>query len=404
MIKPLSVLALVVTLVYAHAEMIAQDFVVRKYATRVERNVVYGTAIRFDGRTDTLRLNFFRPQADGNRRRPLIVWVHGGGFTGGSRSDFDVLAQACAERGYAAVTISYRLGFYPPTGLTNPYAYDSAEVVRAAYRASQDLFGAMRYMASRAASDSINPSFAIIGGASAGGITALQAAYIDETERYECTRALAPIPAVASPERLDLGPTTGTLHTSVATPRILAVVNLFGGIPDTSFINSVDDPALYQYHQTGDPVVACRYAKGLWSYPFGIPDNYYYIHGSCNIKSRVERLGFTSTRHRSWIFGGNVHGFHDPVAIDLDIATFLAPLVLDAATSVEATDDGSAVVMYSDRVCIADLTGRVVFEGQLPEGQLRAGQLPEGKAFHTLPNGAYVMRMGVETRLFMVLR
>ena len=59
MIKSLSALVLVATLVYAHAKTIAQDFVVRKYATRVERDVVYGTAIGFAGTTDTLRLNYF---------------------------------------------------------------------------------------------------------------------------------------------------------------------------------------------------------------------------------------------------------------------------------------------------------------------------------------------------------
>jgi len=426
----------VVTLACSYDKVSAQDFLQRKYATRVERDIVYGTATGFAGKLDTLRLNYWKPHADGNPRRPLIIFVHGGGFTGGSRTDFDVLCEGYAQRGYAAATISYRLGFHPPPLMANPYAYDTAEVVRAAYRASQDLFGAARFLVKRASLDSVSVSSMIIGGASAGGITVLQAAYISESERYGCTRAFADVPGIGvAGKRPDLGPTTGTLHADAATPRILAVVNLFGAIPDTSFIERADDPAMYQYHQTGDPVVSCVYAKGLWSYPFGIPDNYYFVHGSCNIKKRLDNLGYTSARHRSWIFNGSVHGFHGAAAVEIDIADFLAPLTRDALTSVDDDafeserndsskdrtnndltskdltnkdrtnkDRTNTVMSDGATVVVMDLAGRLVFQGT--DAHPSGAHFPSAHLTRmlNLPIGAYIMKIGVETRLFLVLR
>lgn len=410
------------TLSYTCTEVVAQEYVTRKYATVVERDVVYGTAQGFAGTTDTLRLNYYKPQGDGNRRRPLALWVHGGGFTGGNRTDFDILAQAYAERGYVSATISYRLGFYTPAGLAYPFTYDSAEVVRANYRAAQDMYGALRYIMRRSTADSIDPSFAVIGGASAGGMTVLQAAYIDDNERYPATHGAPDVPGVAFPQRGELGPATGTLNTDVPTPRILAVVNMFGAIQDTSFINGPQDPALYQYHQTGDPIVPCYYGHAYWSYA-SVPDNYFYMHGSCDIKERFDHLGFSADRHKSWLYNGAVHGFHDPVALDLAIAQYLAPLVSSAVTDVAAdpADDSRALTErfhesterfsgstehsgasgVHERVTVVDMSGRIVFQAP-STSDAPSTQLDE--VLQNLPNGCYLAHVGVETRLFMVLR
>src|SRR5690606_19348617 len=41
--------------------------------------------------------------------RPAIVYVHGGGWVGGSRSAFSAEINEAAKRGYVAVSIEYRL-------------------------------------------------------------------------------------------------------------------------------------------------------------------------------------------------------------------------------------------------------------------------------------------------------
>ena len=61
------------------------------------------------GSEDCLTLNIYRPpNAQG---APLVVWVHGGFFTGGDASLFDGSALA-RERGVVVATVNYRLGVY----------------------------------------------------------------------------------------------------------------------------------------------------------------------------------------------------------------------------------------------------------------------------------------------------
>lgn len=59
---------------------------------------------------DCLYLNVWTPGLD-NRKRPVLVWIHGGGFTGGTGGTPIYDGTALAQRGDAVVvTINYRLG------------------------------------------------------------------------------------------------------------------------------------------------------------------------------------------------------------------------------------------------------------------------------------------------------
>lgn len=68
----------------------------------VEENITYGQA---DG--TELKLDLARPQ--GNGPFPAIVFIHGGGWSGGGRQAYRGQIQEAAKRGYVAATISYRL-------------------------------------------------------------------------------------------------------------------------------------------------------------------------------------------------------------------------------------------------------------------------------------------------------
>ncbi len=58
---------------------------------------------------DCLYLNVYTPRAADVRRLPVMVWIHGGGFTGGAGSIYD--GAVLAARGdVIVVTINYRLG------------------------------------------------------------------------------------------------------------------------------------------------------------------------------------------------------------------------------------------------------------------------------------------------------
>jgi len=73
---------------------------------------------------DCLTLNVWTPDLDGSR--PVLVWIHGGGFVGGSGASSIYYGDRLATRGDAVVvTINYRLGilgFLAHPGLADPEA------------------------------------------------------------------------------------------------------------------------------------------------------------------------------------------------------------------------------------------------------------------------------------------
>jgi acetyl esterase/lipase len=58
-----------------------------------------------------LKLDIYQPAKDTMLQRPVIIFMHGGGFSGGTRTNSAEVkfAQAAAKKGYVAVQISYRL-------------------------------------------------------------------------------------------------------------------------------------------------------------------------------------------------------------------------------------------------------------------------------------------------------
>jgi acetyl esterase/lipase len=72
----------------------------------VEQDVVWRTA---DG--VVLTLDAYVPTSAGtaDEERAVVLLVHGGGWSGGDKSDLATQAEALAELGYVAVTVEYRL-------------------------------------------------------------------------------------------------------------------------------------------------------------------------------------------------------------------------------------------------------------------------------------------------------
>lgn len=93
----------------------------------------------------SLKLNLARP-AQGAGPFPAVVCIHGGGFTGGTRDQWDSFARRLAGEGYVAVTIDYRLS---PRSRWPAHIHDCKAAVRwlrasaAKYRIDPDRIGAM---------------------------------------------------------------------------------------------------------------------------------------------------------------------------------------------------------------------------------------------------------------------
>lgn len=129
-----------------HQESAAQRFARGASANAVKtvRNVEYA---RPDGRP--LRLDLYIP-ANVKSPRPLVVWIHGGGWQSGSKEDTP--AVMLTDRGYVVASIQYRL---------------SSEAIFPAQ--IHDCKAALRWLRAHAAEYGIDPARVGVWGPSAGG-------------------------------------------------------------------------------------------------------------------------------------------------------------------------------------------------------------------------------------------
>lgn len=135
-------------------------------AVREKLGIQYGSALGFDGQTTALTLDLYRPP-ERRRPRPVVIWVHGGGFVFGNSAFLRNYADAFAQRGYVSASINYRLA----TGRLAEVGY-----VAAARAAQHDAQAAVRWFRRRAKRLNIDPRRIFIGGHSAGAFTALEVA------------------------------------------------------------------------------------------------------------------------------------------------------------------------------------------------------------------------------------
>lgn len=304
-----------------------------------EHDIYFGSATAFNGSSVDLYLNLFKPIGDEQVERPLVIVVHGGGFFQGHRNDRNAICHQLASMGWAAATVSYRLDFYGTWLLPSPFAYDPAEVVRAAYRAQQDVRGAVRFLKARHLQDSTSTEKVLLWGYSAGAISALHAALVDDpSEKPPQCEAIGDVSHFLNfYQRPDLGPIEGTLNLNNGYDEsVIGLVSNYGGLLDTALLSDPLDPALYLYHQSGDPIVGCGHQQGLWNMPLGVGDNYPWLYGSCVMDAHIQTFGPDSSRYRYHEFNGNEHDIHNVPLITAESVAFLKELVCPSGVRVAA--------------------------------------------------------------------
>ena len=139
----------------------------------VTADVAYRTTSDCLGDPVDLALDLYQPAGDAAAARPLLVWIHGGSFAIGSRDGplEALVGRDWARRGYVVASISYRL-----CGTL------SAEAVDDAY---EDAAAAVAWLRAHAATYRIDPGRVVVGGASAGAITALQVGFTPDRSAGE---------------------------------------------------------------------------------------------------------------------------------------------------------------------------------------------------------------------------
>jgi dienelactone hydrolase len=226
------------------------------------KDIQYGESMNLNNEMEKLTLDIFTPNGDTSKKRPLLIGVHGGGFVNGNKSGgFQVtVAKHLAKKGYVTSSIKYRLGVAKPRTDTTYF--------EAMYRAVQDAKAAVRFFRKNAEQYGIDTSKIYVIGGSAGGMTVLQLAYMDEHE----------IPAKFDTEKM--GTLEGTSGNAGYSSKVHGVINCWGAIIDYKWINKGDVP-VFNIHGTGDLTV-----------PFDDSYNYHgFAFGSKNIYERALSLG-----------------------------------------------------------------------------------------------------------------
>jgi poly(3-hydroxybutyrate) depolymerase len=185
----------------------------------VTPNVTYGSAVNLEGQTTTLQMDMYQPTGDTTAGRPAIVWVHGGSFCCGDKSDGDVVDEATtfAEKGFVTFSIDYRL---ESPGCQGTFS----NCLQAIQEAFEDAQTAVAFVRTNAKTYGIDPTRIAIGGTSAGGITALNVGFSTSEDPAAGVRAA------------------------------VSLSGAYGAVGGVGAISAGDAPAM-DFHCTTDPLV-----------------------------------------------------------------------------------------------------------------------------------------------------
>lgn len=117
----------------------------------IEPNITYAKAGGVD-----LKLDLYRPKSKNSKKLPTLVWIHGGGWRGGSKESYSLRVLPWLEMGWNVVNVEYRL-----TGVARAPA------------AVEDCRCALRWVFENAEKYAFDTERIVVSGQSAGGHLAL---------------------------------------------------------------------------------------------------------------------------------------------------------------------------------------------------------------------------------------
>jgi para-nitrobenzyl esterase len=316
-----------------------------------------------------LKMTIVQPKGDVLAKRPVVLLAFGGGFVQGKRQDMLGFCNAFAKKGFVAVTIDYRLYNYLIFG--NP---DSLKITPTIVQASQDMKASIRYLYKDAKTTNtfrVDTNTIIIGGVSAGAITAMLVAELDATD---------PIAPWLAKIIKDEGGLEGNSGNPGYSSKVKGVVNMSGALYQKEWIDK-DDAPFISYHGTIDKTVA--YGYGLNVYNF-------YGNGSGELHKQALKVGVPSVLVS--VAGGDHGDIYDTAGkFAASYANFISKMftftkqlacgetIVSASTAADDIDyrqvsvypnpsnDDMTIALGENaaggyQVQVFDLTGRVVFQ------------------------------------------
>lgn len=222
-----------------------------------EQDIVYGKGGDVD-----LKLDLARPK-EGDGPFPGLILIHGGGWSAGKRQDFTSLARQAAERGYVAVTITYRLTEPDPKTKAGKVPFP-AQI--------EDCKCAVRWLKANAEKYRVDANRIGVGGASAGGHLSLLVGLTDASSKLEGSGGNADQSSRVNAVVNMFGPTEMVECWKVgprARPAIQALIGTPEGAPDAfkaaspvTYVTD-DDPPVLTLHGAADTLVPPSQAQVL---------------------------------------------------------------------------------------------------------------------------------------------
>ena len=249
-------------------------------------------------------MDLYSPAEENEILLPLVIVINGGCFLGSSNRRDDVVAwcDSLAKRGYIAAAINYRKGFNPVYGAGQ--IGPGKGMLRAAYRGTQDIRTAIRFFKHNYETYHVDTNQICLIGSSSGGIIALHAAFMEKTDGIPAARQSGTGDNNKDLGGIDCGSDLSDEYKKHSTD-VHAVISLWGGIYDLSFIEKRDSVDILLIHGTSDNIIPFNSAS---VFSFGTKNTFLpQIHGSNSIDRYLTR---NKIRHECIFFNHAHHVLH----------------------------------------------------------------------------------------------
>lgn len=268
------------TTVYANSE----------WEVLVEEDLIYGYGLShesWNSAEDTtlpLKLDLYRPDDQSTAKRPVILFIHGGGFRGGSKQQAQIvqLAEYYASRGWVFVSIDYRLandrGTVPQEWINKAQILpiERAQQFLAMYPAHRDARAALRWISAHQSMYGLDMDHLTVGGGSAGATVAVSMGISEEVDFLQEINIID-------------DPTLNSTHIG-QTYAVHSIIDLWGSDAGLDALEDIhghqrfdaNDPPLMILHGMSDSTVLFSEATDLKSRYDGLqlPYAWYPIQGA----------------------------------------------------------------------------------------------------------------------------
>lgn len=255
------------------------------YLTLVDEDITYAEGLSHTNTNTSpvatpIKLDVYYPSND-TTKRPVFMFIHGGGFTGGTKTKPEIVDMAgyYASRGWVFVSIDYRtaeeLITIPGMPREDLMAYyqgiapkewiehtiEGVETAKqfeqaiAMYMAQRDAKAALRWIVANASVYNINTDYITVGGASAGAITTV-ALGISNLEDFRDEMSITDDPTLSTTNLDESYEVKSMVYFWGSNVKIELFEAVYG-----TYLYDDNDPELFMAHGTNDVNPSTPYSE-----------------------------------------------------------------------------------------------------------------------------------------------